>query len=562
MKLRSKLIGQKKASQKDEDKSECYEEWASEDEDNEGATGDDDEDSGEGESEDESLSKVMNEVVAAEAAASVSTSDKVKCPISEVSEPKKVLFSGVNFHVIDELMVEYELEKVRKHIGDKGEKLKSAHQVFDERLDPSLVVVEGIAATGNGGSVGARQVFVKTPSQKSWASILTNHVQPSGMRRIQKVWKFSAKTGCLNQVFLLKVLCGFVIDMETALQGAARQAQDKGRLKKVYNDRKREQESPFCALFVIIDVGCGKKKKPFVKDNLFAEDVDFEQRSSKLMLTCRLSDTYYWKRKIDDDNYIGVHSFIGLTDERGKRQRPTTSIAEVKPKVEEIDVGEGQLRTVVNRLVAPNLQENNLNPYLQLHIASVQGDWETADRIISNGPGVVRAPITGFLETSLIVAVRSKRRNQFTKNLLLNMEPVDLETKDIAGMTALHSAVIAANLIAIEMLVQKNPNLPNIAGARKLVPLHTVAKIGNREMVVYLLGVTKEDMEPRPFEGERGAKLLRRLVFNGHYDIAIKVMHKYPNIALGQVLAALATKRSAFRSGTKLNIWERLLYRR
>ncbi|KAL7001034.1 hypothetical protein U1Q18_002188 [Sarracenia purpurea var. burkii] len=185
MKLRSKLIGQKKASQKDEDKSECYEEWASEDEDNEGATGDDDEDSGEGESEDESVSEVMNEVVAAEAAASVSTSDKVKCPVSEVSEPKKVLFSGVNCHVIDELKVEYELEKAGKHIGDKGEKLKSAHQVFDERLDPSLVVVEGIAATGNRGSVGARQVFE------------------------------------------LKVLCGFVIDMETALQGAARQAQAK-----------------------------------------------------------------------------------------------------------------------------------------------------------------------------------------------------------------------------------------------------------------------------------------------------------------------------------------------
>ncbi|KAL6960889.1 methionine--tRNA ligase, partial [Sarracenia purpurea var. burkii] len=105
--------------------------------------------------------------------------------------------------------------------------------------------------------------------------------------------------------------------------------------------------------------------------------------SSRLMLSCRLSDTYYWKRKIDDDNYIGVHSFIGLTDERGKRQRPTTSTAEVKPRVgaeaeisisrfdirvgfvtkahmhpdvdslyvEEIDVGEGQLRTVVDRLV-------------------------------------------------------------------------------------------------------------------------------------------------------------------------------------------------------------------
>ncbi|KAL6997725.1 hypothetical protein U1Q18_007850, partial [Sarracenia purpurea var. burkii] len=101
----------KKASQKDEDKSECYEEGASEDEDNEGATWDDDEDSGEGESEDENVSEVMNEVDTAEATASVSISDKVKCPISEVSEPEKVLVSGVKCPVIDELKVEYESKK-------------------------------------------------------------------------------------------------------------------------------------------------------------------------------------------------------------------------------------------------------------------------------------------------------------------------------------------------------------------------------------------------------------------------------------------------------------------
>ncbi|KAL6989361.1 Ankyrin repeat, partial [Sarracenia purpurea var. burkii] len=212
----------------------------------------------------------------------------------------------------------------------------------------------------------------------------------------------------------------------------------------------------------------------------------------------------------------------------------------------------------------PNLQGNNQTPYLQLHIASVQGDWETANGIISDTrwPGLVKAGITGFLETSLIVAVRSKRRNKFVEELLLKMEPVDLETKDIAGITALHAAAAAANLEATKMLVRKNPNLPNIADSNMLVPLHVAAIIGKRKMVVYLLGVTKENVEPKPFEGERGAKLLNSLAFSGHYDIAIKVLHKYPNIALEEpyLLAALATKRSAFRSGTKLNIWERLLY--
>ncbi|KAL6989353.1 hypothetical protein U1Q18_015103, partial [Sarracenia purpurea var. burkii] len=210
-------------------------------------------------------------------------------------------------------------------------------------------------------------------------------------------------------------------------------------------------------------------------------------------------------------------------------------------------------------------KNNTLDHYQKLYIASVQGDWEKADRIISDAqwPGIVTAQITKSGETSLMVAVRSERRNRFVENLLRNMEEKDLKMTDKYGMTALHSAVLATNLEATKMLVGMCPDLPNIADHKKLVPLHVAAKIGNREMVIYLLDVTKEEFgeEPKPFEHGRGAKLLSRLAYSGHYDIAVEVLRRYPNVvALNPVLAALATKRSAFRSGTKLNIWERLLY--
>ncbi|KAL6989341.1 hypothetical protein U1Q18_015091 [Sarracenia purpurea var. burkii] len=196
-------------------------------------------------------------------------------------------------------------------------------------------------------------------------------------------------------------------------------------------------------------------------------------------------------------------------------------------------------------------KNNTLDHYQKLYIASVQGDWEKANRIISDAqwPGIVTAQITKSGETSLMVAVRSEQRNRFVEELLKKMEPGDLKKKDYAGMTALHSAVSSTNLEATKMVVIKNRDLPNIADKKKLVPLHLAAKIGNREMVVYLLDVTKEEFgeEPKPFEHGR--------------DIAVEVLRRYPNVvALNPVLAALATKRSAFRSGTKLNIWERLLY--
>ncbi|KAL6970548.1 hypothetical protein U1Q18_030245 [Sarracenia purpurea var. burkii] len=163
-----------------------------------------------------------------------------------------------------------------------------------------------------------------------------------------------------------------------------------------------------------------------------------------------------------------------------------------------------------------------------------------------------------------MVAVWSGRSNQFVEKLLLKMEPIDLEMKDEGGLTALHWAASATNLEATKMLVQKNPNLPNIADNDTFVPLHSAAQNGNREMVVYLLGVTKDDAEPNPYEGQRAAGLLIDLALNGHYDIAVKVLSKYPNIRSTEepynLLDALARRPTAFLSGTKLNIWERLLY--
>ncbi|KAL2492307.1 Ankyrin repeat family protein [Abeliophyllum distichum] len=71
---------------------------------------------------------------------------------------------------------------------------------------------------------------------------------------------------------------------------------------------------------------------------------------------------------------------------------------------------------------------------------------------------------------------------------------------------------------------------------------------GKKEMVLYLLTVTKEDAEPKPFEGEPGLQFVHRLIGNGTYDIALDSLQRYPKLALGEPspMLAFTLNRSAF----------------
>ncbi|KAK2977132.1 LOW QUALITY PROTEIN: hypothetical protein RJ640_005782 [Escallonia rubra] len=204
----------------------------------------------------------------------------------------------------------------------------------------------------------------------------------------------------------------------------------------------------------------------------------------------------------------------------------------------------------------------NISQYLPLHKAALAGDWETASTMIEKEPDAVRAIITGFEETALIVAVRLKERNAFVKNLLEKMLLRDVALAEKTGSTALHIAALVGNIEAAEMLVGKDPKLPNVGDINKALPIHRAALYGRREMVLYLFTVTKEDSELKPFEGESGGTLLRALISSGLYDVALFLLQRYPKLACEDPspLDSIAAKPSAFPSGTRFNPWQKLIY--
>ncbi|KAK2986180.1 hypothetical protein RJ640_006215 [Escallonia rubra] len=251
-------------------------------------------------------------------------------------------------------------------------------------------------------------------------------------------------------------------------------------------------------------------------------------------------------RTLNEDILVGVHFLKTAKEVWAMLERIFGSQAHSGFIVRVAELGEGK----------------NLRLYLPLHKAALAGDWDTASTIIEKEPDAVRAIVTAVEETALMVAVRSKKRNAFVKKLLEKMLLPDVALTEKNGATALHIAAVVGNIEAAELLVEKDPKLPNVGDIYKALPIHGAAAYGRREMVLYLFSVTEENPEQKPFEAESGGKLLRALISSGLFDIALYLLQRYPKLAWEDPhpLDSIAGKPSAFPSGKRFNIWQKLIY--
>ena len=142
-----------------------------------------------------------------------------------------------------------------------------------------------------------------------------------------------------------------------------------------------------------------------------------------------------------------------------------------------------------------------------MYKAALDGQWNEARKFLDDDPEAFRTKITIASETALHIAVGTGENIDFVEKLIRRMSPEDLALIDQNGETALTVAAVVGNVKAAKLLVNKNPDLPNISGKQGL-PVLRAANYGQEEMVKYLLAVTRGDIEPSPFAGESGAELL------------------------------------------------------
>ncbi|KAI3854835.1 hypothetical protein MKX03_004228 [Papaver bracteatum] len=215
-----------------------------------------------------------------------------------------------------------------------------------------------------------------------------------------------------------------------------------------------------------------------------------------------------------------------------------------------------------------------LNKYLPLYKAALEGNWEKAKDFFDNvDKKAVAARITFSLETALHVAAGAGHL-MFMKNLMKLLKPKQLEIKNKDGETALQNAVIAGNFEAVKAMVQKNPKLTLIPDNYGWIPLVNASKYASvkeqkKEMIDYLYSVTREndvDKRPSAFSGNLGAQVICSIIGAGFYDIAHDMVQRYPELATVtdnngvSALEMMAGSPHAFLSGTQLTFLERRIY--
>ncbi|PIN11231.1 hypothetical protein CDL12_16175 [Handroanthus impetiginosus] len=209
----------------------------------------------------------------------------------------------------------------------------------------------------------------------------------------------------------------------------------------------------------------------------------------------------------------------------------------------------------------------DINWYLPLYKAAVKGDWESARNFFDQDPDAVTAKITKASETALHVAVGIGKAKHFVKKLL-ELIPTEalVNLRDELGHTALHCAASFGNVEEAKLLVSKDPGLTNTQCNSSSLPIHMAALYANKDMVSYLLTVTRDDMDPNPFADKSGLQLLNLVIHAEFYDLAIYIVQLYPSLATlispagNTALRMIAEKPAAFLRISSLSCWQRLLY--
>ncbi|KAL1811703.1 hypothetical protein ACET3Z_021768 [Daucus carota] len=221
--------------------------------------------------------------------------------------------------------------------------------------------------------------------------------------------------------------------------------------------------------------------------------------------------------------------------------------------------------------------EMGLIKYCTVYKAAIADDWEAARLIFEEERNVFYA-FTYFNEnnpyTPLHIAVATNCSHRFVQELvewiMLVGDVQMLRFRDTAGHSALHYAAIVGNTQDARLLIDADPELAQMCSIKGWTALTLAAACRRKEAVNYLLQVTKDVINEEgtsPYRGELGADLLLYTLHSDFYDVALYLVKKYPdlvterNTVSGQTaLEILARKPNAFRSGSKLGFWHRIIY--
>ncbi|KAI8540671.1 hypothetical protein RHMOL_Rhmol08G0004300 [Rhododendron molle] len=188
-----------------------------------------------------------------------------------------------------------------------------------------------------------------------------------------------------------------------------------------------------------------------------------------------------------------------------------------------------------------------------------KGDWERVKYYLEIHPDGLTSEISSNGETVLHLAVLGGHVN-IVEELVHMMSAKDLEIQNKTGETSLSFAAAGGITKVAKPLVRKNHDLLGMKNFTGNIPVVVAAQFCNVDMVHYLYWATQEeDLDPE--RSDQGGKLLTTCIVAQIYDVALDLVWRFPGLAIeGETLHKLATRQSAFASGTQLVFWKQWIY--
>ncbi|KAM1169308.1 hypothetical protein ACFX19_031648 [Malus domestica] len=199
---------------------------------------------------------------------------------------------------------------------------------------------------------------------------------------------------------------------------------------------------------------------------------------------------------------------------------------------------------------------------------AMQSKWEEVVRTYKLNKNAHGAKITKSGDTALHIAV-SDGQEKRVKELVKLITVEELKIKNERGNTPLHIAAWMGNETMCSCITNDYPALVGAQNVDKETPLFLAAVYGKKDAFLLMHYICTPIGHPKHYNYCRrndGDTILHCAIAGDYFDLAFQIIHLYEDLvnsvnAQGfSPLHLLATKASAFKSGSHLGRFQKIIY--
>ncbi|XP_015892045.3 uncharacterized protein LOC107426391 isoform X1 [Ziziphus jujuba] len=219
-------------------------------------------------------------------------------------------------------------------------------------------------------------------------------------------------------------------------------------------------------------------------------------------------------------------------------------------------------------LSMPRIESEDFNNLFNM---TMRGKWEEVVKIYERDPSAHKVRVTKTGGTALHVAVTEDKEEIVSKlvEVISKYDKEALKVPNHSGYTPLHHAASNGSRTMCKCIAEAYPSLVDARTKNTETPLFIAALHGKRGAFFYLHSICSPNSDLRYSYTRRpqdGTTILHAAIDREYFHLAYQIIYLYEDLVDSvnenglTPLHILATKSSAYKSGSNAGLWKRLIY--